>query len=44
MSKGFLDNLGDKNVNSEPFREMCKPYFTSKHSKDDTNIVLIEKG
>ena len=23
---------------------MCKPYFTKKHSKDDSDIVLIEKG
>ena len=29
---------------SKPFWEKCKPYFTSKHSKADTDIMLNENG
>ena len=29
---------------SEPFWVKCKPYFSNKHSKADTDIILNEKG
>ena len=29
---------------SKPFWVRCKPYFTNKHSKADTDIVLSENG
>ena len=29
---------------SKPFWEKCKPYFTSKHSKADTDIMLNKNG
>ena len=29
---------------NKPFWEKCKPYFTSKHSKADTDIMLNENG
>ena len=29
--------------NSKSFWEKCKPYFSKKHSKGDSDILLIEK-
>ena len=29
---------------NKPFCEKCKPYFTNKHRKADTDIMLNEKG
>ena len=29
---------------SKPFWVNCKPYFTNKHSKADTDIMLSENG
>ena len=29
---------------NKPFWEKCKPYFTNKHSKADTDIMLNENG
>ena len=29
---------------NKPFWEKCKPYFTNKHSKADTDIILNENG
>ena len=29
---------------NKPFWEKCKPYFTNKHSKVDTDIMLNENG
>ena len=31
-------------TNTKPFWENCKPYFSNKHSKADTNIILSENG
>ena len=39
--KEFFDNLEIKN-NSKLFWDKCKPYFCSKHSKDDSDILLTE--
>ena len=41
--KEFFDNLETKN-NSKSFWDKCKPYFSNKHSKSDSDILLIEKG
>ena len=27
----------------KPFGDKCKPYFSNKHAKGDSNIMLIEK-
>ena len=34
---------GYKNIrkDSKPFRNACKPYFTNKHSRDHTSIMLV---
>ena len=40
--KEFFDNLDTKN-NSKSFWDKCKPYFSNKHSKGDSDILLIEK-
>ena len=40
--KEFFDNLEIKN-NSKLFWDKCKPYFSNKHSKGDSDILLIEK-
>ena len=40
--KEFFDNLEIK-INSKSFWDKCKPYFSNKHSKDDSDILLIEK-
>ena len=40
--KEFFDNLETKN-NSKSFWDKCKPYFSNKHSKGDSDILLIEK-
>ena len=29
---------------NKPFWEKCKPYFTNKYSKADTNFMLNENG
>ena len=31
-------------ANTKPFWENCKPYFSNKHSKADTDIMLSENG
>ena len=31
-------------TNTKPFWENCKPYFSNKQSKADTNIILSENG
>ena len=28
----------------KPFWKACKPYFSSKHSRGDINLILIEKN
>ena len=40
--KEFFDNLEIKN-NSKSFSDKYKPYFSNKHSKGDSDILLIEK-
>ena len=40
--KEYFENL-DVATNSKPF-DNCKPYFSNKHAKGDSNIMLIEKG
>ena len=40
--KEFFDNLQTKN-NSKSFRDNCNPYFSNKHLKGDSDILLIEK-
>ena len=42
LKKEFFDNLEIKN-NSRSFWGKCKPYFSNKHSKGDSDILLIEK-
>ena len=37
--KEFFDNLETKN-NSKSFWDKCKPYFSNKHSKGDSDILL----
>ena len=36
--KKFFDNLEIKN-NSKSFWDNCKPYFSNKHSKGDSDIL-----
>ena len=31
-------------TNTKPFWENCKPYFSNKHSKADTDMILSENG
>ena len=38
----YFNNCEEKNQKS--FWKNCKPFFTNKHSKADTNIVLCENG
>ena len=40
--KEFFDNLEAKS-NSKSFWDKCKPYFSNKHSKGDSDILLTEK-
>ena len=37
-----FNNLKIKN-NPKSFWNKCKPYFSNKHSKGDSDILLIEK-
>ena len=40
--KEYFENLNvTANLNS--FWDKCKPYFSNKHAKDDSNVILIEK-
>ena len=39
----YFNNLDCKN-DTKPFWYKCKPYFSKKHSRGDTNIMLKEKG
>ena len=39
----YLNNF-DSSQESKPFWVKCKPYFSNKHSKADTDIILHEKG
>ena len=41
--KVFFDNLETKN-NSKSLWNKCKPCFFNKHSKGDSDILLIEKN
>ena len=38
----YFDNYDS--TNTKPFWEHCKPYFSNKHSKADTDIILSENG
>ena len=38
----YFSNL-DIRKESKPFWNACTPYFTNKHSRDDTSIMLVEK-
>ena len=38
----YFSNLDIRNE-STPFWNACKPYFTNKHSRADTSIMLVEK-
>ena len=40
--KEYFENLNDA-TNSKPFWDKCKKYFSNKHAKADSNIMLIEK-
>ena len=40
--KEYFENLNVA-TNSKPFWDKCKPYFSNKHAKGDSNIMLIEK-
>ena len=40
--KEFFDNFEIEN-NSKSFWDKCKRYFSNKHSKGDSDILLIEK-
>ena len=42
LKKEFFDNLEIKS-NSRSFWGKCKPYFSNKHSKGDSDILLIGK-
>ena len=39
----YFNNI-DSSQESKPFWVKCKPYFSNKHSKADTDIILHEKG
>ena len=39
----YFNNL-DCKKDTKPFRDKCEPYFSNKHSRGDTNIMLKEKG
>ena len=43
-SKFQYFNKYDPNKPVKPFCVNCKPYFSNKHSKADTNIMLSENG
>ena len=38
----YFSNL-DIRKESKPFWNACTPYFTNKHSRGDTSIMLVEK-
>ena len=40
--KEYFENLNVA-TNSHPFWNKCKPYFSNKHAKGDSKIMLIEK-
>ena len=35
-------NEASNTESSRPFWETCKPYFSNKHARGDSNIMLIE--
>ena len=37
----YLNNL-DVSKGVKPFRKTCKPYFSNKHSRGDTSVILID--
>ena len=39
----YFNNL-DVSKGVKPFWKTCKPYFSNKHSRGDTSIILIEKN
>ena len=42
QKKEYFENLNGA-TNSKPFWDKCKPYFSNKQAKGDSNITLIEK-
>ena len=38
----YFSNL-ETSKNSKPFRDKCRPYFSSRHTHSDSKIILIEK-
>ena len=40
--KEYFENLNVA-TNSKPFWDKCKSYFSNKHTKGDSNIMLIKK-
>ena len=42
LKKEHFENLNVA-TNSKPFRVKCKPCFSNKHAKSDSDIMLIEK-
>ena len=38
----YFNNIMDTSITSKPFWNTCKPYFSNKHSKGDSKIMLIE--
>ena len=39
----YFNNL-DSKKNTKPFWGKCKPYFSNKHCRGNTNITLKENG
>ena len=42
FKQNYFDSL-DTKKGAKPFWNVCKPYFSNKNSRGDTNIMLIEK-
>ena len=40
--KEYFENLNVASIR-KPFWDKCKPYFSNKHAKGGSNIMLIEK-
>ena len=41
-TKEYFENL-NVTTNSNSFWDKCKPYFSNKQAKGDSNVILIEK-
>ena len=39
----YFNNL-ERKKDAKPFWDKCKPYFSNKHSRGDTDIMLKEKA